>query len=306
MKTRQVKRQVDGILLLDKPAGITSNGVLQFVKRLFNAKKAGHTGSLDPLATGMLPICFGEATKFSQFLLNSDKTYLVTAKLGVQTTTGDSEGDVTVERPILNVTPERLIQVMKTFTGQIEQIPPMFSAIKQNGKRLYEFARKGIEVERTSRTITIFSQRLLSLTQDEFTFEVHCSKGTYVRTLVEDIGNALGCGAHVTSLRRVVVSPYKQYSMVTLPTLESMAAGDNSAELLNCLLPLETSVNLFPEVKLTTASVFYLRMGQAIRTTLPIESSMVRLVSEDSRFLGVGEVMTDGRVRPHRLVSGLG
>ncbi len=305
MNTRQIKRQVDGILLLDKPAGMTSNGVLQYVKRLFCAKKAGHTGSLDPIATGMLPICFGEATKFSQFLLESDKTYQVTGKLGVQTTTGDIEGEIVAALPVVDVTQERLNQVMAAFIGQLDQIPPMFSALKHKGRPLYEFARKGIDIERKPRSITVFSLNLLSFERDEFTFDVHCSKGTYVRTLVEDIGNALGCGAHVTALRRLVVSPYQHQVMYTLPELDAMLEKDGLSGLDACLLPLESSVNIFPAVKLSTAAAFYLRTGQAVRTNISFDSPLVRLMSEDARFLGVGEVMTDGRVKPHRLVSGL-
>lgn len=298
-----MRRQVHGILLLDKPIDMTSNGALQRVKRLFNAKKAGHTGSLDPIATGMLPICFGEATKFSQFLLESDKSYCVVAKLGVQTTTGDREGEVIATQPVIGITASRIEDVMKTFLGDIEQIPPMFSALKHQGRPLYELARKGIEIERKPRSVKIFSSTLAAFNQDQFTFRVHCSKGTYVRTLVEDIGRELGCGAHVTELRRLAVSPYSDAIMYTLPALEAIFQRAGFDGLSAALLPVETAVQLFPAVKLSSSAAFYLRMGQPVRATFPINSSLVRLLSEDAKFLGIGEVMDDGRVKPHRLLS---
>jgi tRNA pseudouridine55 synthase len=300
-----MRRHVNGILLLDKPIGITSNGALQRVKHLFHAKKAGHTGSLDPMATGMLPLCFGEATKFSQFLLDSDKTYLVTAALGSCTTTGDLEGTVTVTKPVTDMTMERIEAALLKFTGEIDQIPPMFSAVKVQGKHLYELARKGIEIERKSRRITIFSINgaAYAAEQQHLTFGVHCSKGTYIRTLVEDIGNELGCGAHVAELRRTHVTPYDGTSIYTFEGLDLIAESAGQQGLDACLLPVETSVSTFPGVKLSTASAFYLRMGQAVRTTLPLNSPLVRLFSEDECFLGIGEVTEDGRVKPFRLLS---
>lgn len=298
-----MRRQIHGILLLDKPANMTSNGALQRVKRLFNAKKAGHTGSLDPIATGMLPICFGEATKFSQFLLESDKAYRVVAKLGVRTNTGDCEGDVIETRPVVDVTAERIEQIMAGFVGESEQIPPMFSAIKFQGKPLYELARRGIEIDRKPRRITIFSLTLNAFEGDQFTFDVHCSKGTYVRTLVEDIGNLLGCGAHVAQLRRMTVTPYADALMYTWPALEAIAESVGQEGLLASLLPVETAVQVFPAVQLSTSAAFYLRMGQPVRANFPLNSSLVRLISEDARFLGMGEVMSDGRVKPHRLLA---
>lgn len=298
-----MRRTVNGILLLDKPPGLTSNGALQRVKRLFNAKKAGHTGSLDPIATGMLPLCFGEATKFSQFLLDSDKSYEVVATLGVRTTTGDIEGEVVETLPIVDVSSERIAQVMTTFLGEIDQIPPMFSAIKVNGQALYELARRGIEIERKSRKVKIFSLVLKEFNETSFSFTVHCSKGTYVRTLVEDIGRELGCGAHVKELRRDKVMPYDGARMLTLTALEAIAANAGMSGLDACLLPVETAVNTFPAVQLSTSAAFYLRMGQAVRSSLPLDSTFVRLMSEDAKFLGIGEVTEDGRVKPSRLVS---
>ena len=245
-----MRRRVDGILLVDKPAGMTSNGVLQRVKRLYNAKKAGHTGSLDPIATGMLPLCFGEATKFSQFLLDSDKSYDVVAKLGVRTRTADSEGEIIATRAVQAITQQRIADLLPQFTGEIDQIPPMFSALKVQGKPLYELARRGIEIPRQARRVTVFSLILnkLDLHTEEMALQVHCSKGTYVRTLVDDIGEILGCGAHVIALRRTFVSPYHTEMMYSLPALENIAQTAGHDGLLACLLPVETSVNIFPAV----------------------------------------------------------
>jgi tRNA pseudouridine55 synthase len=300
-----MRRNVNGILLLDKPIGITSNGALQRMKHLFKAKKVGHTGSLDPMATGMLPLCFGEATKFSQFLLDSDKTYYVTGQLGVVTTTGDREGTVTVKTPVTEMTVSRIEAVMQSFMGEIEQIPPMFSAVKVQGKPLYELARQGIEIERKSRRIKIYKLSNVDYNpaNECFSFEVHCSKGTYVRTLVEDIGKALGCGAHVAELRRTRVTPYDGNKIYTFEELQVIADTAGQTGLDACLLPLESSVRSLPGVKLSTSAAFYLRMGQAVRTTLPLNTSLIRLFSEDERFLGVGEVTEDGRVKPFRLLS---
>lgn len=298
-----IRRQVDGILLLDKPPDISSNGALQRVKRLFRAKKAGHTGSLDPIATGMLPLCFGEATKFSQFLLDSDKTYHVVAKLGEQTSTGDIEGEVIATASTADITSERLQAVMQGMIGEIEQVPPMFSALKHQGKPLYELARKGIEVERKPRLISIFSLQLIDFQKDEFSFKVHCSKGTYVRTLVEDIARSLNCLAHVTALRRVNVSPYDGATMYTLPQLEAILADAGEEALASCLLPVESSVQIYPAINLPAASAFYLRQGQPIRANFPADNKLVRLYEEDMTFLGMGEPMADGRIKPYRLIA---
>lgn len=298
-----MRRRINGILLLDKPHGITSNGALQRIKRLYQAEKVGHTGSLDPIATGMLPLCFGEATKFSQYLLDSDKTYYVTAKLGEQTNTADSEGEVIARYPIADITAARIAEVMTTFLGKSEQIPPMFSAIKHQGKPLYELARRGIEIERKPREITLFSLTLTDFSGDHFSFRVHCSKGTYVRTLVEDIARSLNCGAHVVELRRESVSPYKHQMIYTLTTLETIAETSGGDALMQCLLPIETALAVLPAVTLSTATAFYLRMGQPVRVAQQMQSPLVRLLSEDAKFLGVGEVMDDGRVKPHRLIA---
>ena len=237
-RTRVVRRPVHGVLLLDKPLGLSSNDALQKCKWLLRAEKAGHTGTLDPLATGVLPLCFGAATKFSQLQLDADKTYRAVARLGVKTTTGDAEGDVFEERPVTGITAERLAEVARRFTGPVRQVPPMYSALKKDGRPLYDYARAGQEVERESREVTI---RSLSLTQVP---DVHpaaleivatVSKGTYIRTLSEDIGEALGCGAHLTSLRRVATGEFGEPQCVTLGALEAMS----EAERLDCLLPVD-------------------------------------------------------------------
>lgn len=294
-------QSVNGILLLDKPKQLTSNAALQRVKRLLQAKKAGHTGSLDPLATGMLPICFGEATKFSQFLLNADKSYHVVAKLGEKTTTGDAEGMIISSNDTSQITLERIESILPNFRGAIMQIPPMFSAIKHQGKPLYELARRGIEIERQQRPVQIFSLRIEMLQNDLLSLYVHCSKGTYIRTLVEDIGTALGCDAHVQELRRLTVTPYNNRPMISLKTLEQM----DMPQLLATLLPVETAVEIYPSLQLSTASAFYLKMGQAVRASLNPGEKWVRLVAENGRFMGVGEVLEDGRIKPLRLVANI-
>jgi len=297
------KKNINGILLLDKSPGITSNGALQQVKRLFQAKRAGHTGSLDPIATGMLPICFGEATKFSQFLLDSDKYYYVTARLGKRTATGDVEGEVISERSFAHVTQEKMGQTLRPFHGKVEQVPPMFSALKYKGKPLYELARQGIEVVREPRSIHIHSLELESVQEDLFRFHIHCSKGTYVRTLVDDVGEILNCGAHVVELRRSAVAPYTSCPMYTLTVLEEIHRQEGADALHRLLLPVETSVAGFPGVILSTSAAFYIRMGQPVRVTNAPSQGFVRLIiGDDQRFLGMGEMLEDYRVKPKRMV----
>ncbi len=297
---KQLLKNIDGILLLDKPLHLSSNHALQRVKRLFGAKKAGHTGSLDPLATGMLPICFGAATKMSQFLLDSDKHYVVEGKLGIKTTTGDAEGEVVAEKPVINITTERIADVMQRFMGTITQIPPMFSALKHQGKPLYELARQGIEVTRQPRTIHIHALHLTAYQENRFNFTVHCSKGTYVRTLVEDIGDALGCGAHVIGLHRSMVAPYQQNKMYTWDELESLQQQNT---LLQCLLPVATSVQHLPIVTLSSAAIFYLRTGQSVMAPQKMDVGLVKIFSEQAEFIGVGEILNDGRLVPRRLMK---
>ena len=296
-------RPVDGILLLDKPLGITSNDALQKVKHLFFAQKAGHTGSLDPLADGMLPICFGIATRLSAFLLDSDKHYWVRVKLGQTTTTADTEGEVVEERPTDGIGREQIAAVLPRFTGAIMQLPPMYSALKHKGERLYKLAREGIEVEREPREITIHALELGSVEGDQFELQVHCSKGTYVRTLAEDIGEALGCGAHVSALRRTGVGPYTGMSMVSMQQVEEAALEGNET-LDALLLPVDTALSDWPAVQLNGDAAYYLKMGQAVVVPKAPAEGWVRLYEGPDRFIGVGVVQDDGRIAPKRLLSG--
>lgn len=301
--TKAILKKIDGILLLNKPLNMTSNAALQHVKHLFSAKKAGHTGSLDPLATGMLPICFGEATKFSQFLLESDKCYHVTAKLGEKTTTGDAEGEVILTRPVPSISRDQIEKILSSFLGVQQQIPPMYSAIKFQGKPLYELARQGIEIKRESRTIHLYQLQLVDFNHDNLSLMIHCSKGTYVRTLIEDIGELIGCGAYVSMLHRSIVFPYHQSNMVTMSLLEEARKQHGIDALKQFLLPVETAVESFPAIKLSTSALFYIKTGQPVMVPHLPTQGLVRLFSQDGRFLGVGEVLEDGRVAPRRLIS---
>jgi len=295
-------RKVNGILLLDKPVGITSNAALQEVKRLLFAAKAGHTGNLDPLASGMLPICLGEATKLSAYLLDADKVYLGTCKLGVRTSTADAEGEIIESRAVPELDEAQVDAILERFRGDIEQIPPMHSAIKQNGQPLYKLARQGIEVERKPRQVTIHELRIVRLEGDEIELYVHCSKGTYIRTLVEDLGEALGCGAHLSQLRRIRVGPFQEEGMVTLDTLREEAEEGPEA-LDRFLLPLDTALGDYPEVKLSESSLFYVRQGQAVQVPQAPTAGWVRLFDNAGDFVGVGAVLDDGRIAPKRLIS---
>lgn len=297
---KSIKRNINGILLLDKPQGITSNRALQITKNLFAAKKAGHTGSLDPLATGLLPLCFGEATKFSQFLLEADKAYWVNARLGIKTKTGDAEGEIIEQRPIPPSCFEQVESVLATFRGPILQIPPMFSALKFKGKPLYELARQGITVERSAREVTVHTLRLLDTTVDSITLEIKCTKGTYIRTLIEEIGEALGCGAYVQGLRRLMVGNYDEKGMVSIEQLEAL----NQNERDGFLLPLDSLLHNWPHIKLSQAAVYYLYRGQPIFLPNVTAKGWVRLIHTiNDQFIGVGEVLEDGRVAPRRLVE---
>jgi len=313
-RRRKHGRDIDGILLLDKPRDLTSNEALQRVKRLYQANKAGHTGSLDPLATGLLPLCLGGATKFSTFLLDADKWYRVRVRLGVTTTTADTEGEVLETRPVEGCDEARVRAVLSRFRGPIDQLPPMYSAIKHQGERLYKLARQGIEVERQPRTITIHSLELLELSVPELELDVHCSKGTYVRTLAEDIGAELGCGAHVIGLRRTGVGPYvePERHFVTLEEIEALLAdteteaGEGAAfpfqALDELLLPVESALDHWPAVKLTADAAFYLRQGQAVQVPQAPTAGLVRLYDPSRHFLGVGSILDDGKVQPKRLL----
>ncbi|MDP2572820.1 tRNA pseudouridine(55) synthase TruB [Vibrio penaeicida] len=308
MGRRRKGRPVNGVVLLDKPTGISSNDALQKVKRIYFAEKAGHTGALDPLATGMLPICLGEATKFSQFLLDSDKRYVVIAKLGERTNTSDSDGEV-VETRDVNVTKEQLLECIEKFKGTTDQIPSMFSALKYQGRPLYEYAREGIEVPRESRKITVYSIQLLRFEGDEVEMEIHCSKGTYIRTITDDLGEMLGCGAHVTYLRRTGVANYPYDRMVTLEQLNELLEHANDQglppkDLLDALLlPMDTAVEDLPEVNLNAELTDMVQHGQPVQVFgAPVEGT-VRMTSGDEKlFIGVGEIDDNGKVAPKRLV----
>ncbi len=301
-KNNRSKRDVNGVLLFNKPQGITSNDVLQKIKRIFNARKAGHTGSLDKPATGMLPLCFGEATKFTTYLLNADKHYIARCKLGVTTTTGDQAGEILSESVVPKLTSRRLEAVLEKFKGEIQQIPPMYSAIKQNGQRLYELAYQGKEVERAPRSITIYDIELIAFDDDEFEIRVHCSKGTYIRTLVEDIGNDIGCGAHITRLIRNGVSNFTGDQMVSLETILECAEQGNEA-LDNLLLPVDSIIEDMPEVTLNGAITRYIENGQAVMVPQAPTEGLLRIYNENHDFIGIGEVLDDGRVAPKRLIN---
>lgn len=296
-------RDIHGIFLLDKPEGESSNNVMQRVKLLFQANKAGHTGALDPLATGMLPICLGEATKFSQFLLDSDKRYIVTAKLGERTDTSDAEGQI-VETRDVNVTQEQILAALPQFQGDILQVPTMFSALKHQGKPLYEYARAGITVEREARPITIFELKFIEYQSPFLTLEVHCSKGTYIRTLVDDLGEVLGCGAHVTMLRRIAVADYPTERMVTLDELQMLAENQPLAELDSYLLPMDSAVSRLPKLSLTGEQTKAVGFGQRVKFDNPSNIyGLVRLFSDQSQFLGVAEIDSNNVIRPSRMVN---
>lgn len=302
-RPRKKGRDIDGIFLLDKPQGMSSNDIMQKVKRLFNANKAGHTGALDPLATGMLPICLGEATKFSQFLLDADKRYLVTAKLGERTDTSDADGQVVQEREV-NVGTTDILTVLDNFRGDILQVPTMFSALKYNGKPLYEYARQGITVEREARPITIFELKFIAYQAPFLTLEVHCSKGTYIRTLVDDLGELLGCGAHVTMLRRLAVAQYPVERMMTFADLQNFAVNRPLAELDELLLPMDTAVANLPALSLDEQQTKAVGFGQRVKFDNPEKyHGLVRLFSDQKRFLGVAEIDPNNVIRPNRMVN---
>lgn len=303
VKPKIVKRKVNGILLLDKPTGISSNAALQRVKHLFHAKKAGHTGSLDPLASGMLPLCFGEATKFSQYLLDADKTYHVYAKLGVRTTTSDAEGEIVAERPVADYSLQQLDQALDAFRGEIEQVPSMYSALKYNGQPLYKLARQGIVVDRPKRKIQVYSLTVLDYQSPILEFSLHVSKGTYVRTIVDDLGEQLGCGAHVCGLRRDTVGAFKAEQMISLEALEAQYQAENLAALDHHLLPMEYSISHFERVVLAPDLAYYLRQGQAVRIAAAPKEGLLALYDKADQLIGIGEVGDDGRVFPIRLVS---
>lgn len=303
-KRRRRGQDIDGVLVLDKPSGLTSNESLQRVKRLFDARKVGHTGSLDTLATGVLPLCFGEATKFSRFLLNADKSYHVHSILGIATNTGDADGEVVQRSETSHIQREDLENSLVGFRGSFDQIPPMFSAIKRNGQPLYKLARKGVEVPRQARPVTVNKNTLTHFENPHFQLDIQCSKGTYIRTIVDDIGKNLGVGAHVTALRRHSVGTFDETKLVTLEELES---AKEQGTLKSLLLPISSVVEEWPAIFVAGPTAYNVRHGQPIRVRQTPAEGWVKLCETvgDSRvrFLGIGEVLDDGRVAPRRLLA---
>lgn len=296
---RPRRRDVHGVLLLDKPRGISSNQALQAVKRLYNANKAGHTGSLDPLATGLLPLCFGEATKISSHLLEADKRYRARCRLGVRTDSADAEGHVIAEKPVpTEIDSVAVERALERLRGDIEQVPPMYSALKHQGKRLYELARQGVEVERKPRRVRIARYELVGREGDELDFEIDCSSGTYVRTLIDDLGEALGCGAHVTALRRLGVQPFDDPRMHTLADLEALTEEQRDA----ALIPVDAALVRWPSIELPADTARFVRHGQPVWVPKAPVSGHVRLYGPHG-FMGIGEILDDGRIAPRRLMS---
>lgn len=297
LQYKRLKKHINGILLLDKPLGFSSNQALQKIKWLLQAAKAGHTGTLDPLATGLLPLCFGEATKFAHYLTDADKTYVATVKLGVTTTTGDAEGEVLSTQPV-HISQVQLEQACQQFVGEISQVPPMYSALKHEGKALYEYARAGVEIERKARNVTIHHITLNAFADSVATITVTCSKGTYIRTLAEDIGKQLSCGAHLIGLRRTATANYQIAQAMTLEQFEALSAEQRIA----VLRPADSAVLHLPALTLDADSTYYLQQGQAVWRSGAIPQGLLRLYSEQEVFLGLGEQQSDGKIAPKRLV----
>ncbi|PPK68196.1 tRNA pseudouridine synthase B [Methylobacter tundripaludum] len=304
MSKRKSGCNIHGIVLLDKRLGVSSNRALQEVRRLFNANKAGHTGSLDPLATGLLPLCFGEATKVSALMLDDNKRYQVVVQLGIMTDTGDAEGAVIETKPVPELSVDDVLACLEKFTGEIDQVPPMYSALKQNGKKLYELAREGKTVERKARRITIFELKLLDFSKDRLTLDVFCSKGTYIRSLAEDIGHDLGCGGTVKELRRLEAG---QFSIKNARTIEQLTAMDQQS-LFQCLINVDKPLEAFPSVQLSGEQTICIKHGQtldllALPSTSPeTKQGTVRMYS-DAVFLGLGEMRLDGKLAPKKLFN---
>jgi len=300
LSKRSSGRRIDGILLLDKPIGMSSNHALQKAKRLLHARKAGHTGSLDPMASGLLPLCFGEATKVSSYLLDADKTYQATVRLGITTASGDREGEIIATAAVPPLKEKQVREVLLEFTGDIQQIPPMFSAIKRDGVPLYRLARQGIEVEREPRAVTIHELNLLRLSDDEIELFIRCTKGTYIRSLAVDIGDALGCGGYISDLRRLGSGPFSIDNAVSLEQLEQWVSENAVPE--NLLLPMESALNNWPNVTLTDDAAYYMRKGQPVFIPRVASEGWVRLSTEKG-FFGIGQVLDDGRVAPRRIMG---
>ncbi len=313
-QSSRTKRKISGVLLLDKPPRISSNQALQIAKRIFMASKAGHTGTLDPLATGLLPICFGEATKFSSALLGADKTYEATLRLGYISTTGDAEGEISTVGDAhpqdFKLTPAQIATVLQSFTGVITQVPPMYSALKHQGKPLYTYAREGMEIERQPRKVIIYGLRMEALAGDEMRIAVKCGTGTYVRTLAEDIGKALGCGgAYLTALRRSILDDFDLSQAYTLEALEAMPAAQRDA----CLHPADSLLHDLPAATLDDAAAVSLLQGRTVKSCFSAEGldnlaglaegEKIRLYDQQKRFLGLGEIKALGEIAPKRLIG---
>lgn len=294
-------RDVDGVLILDKPVGLSSNQALQQLRRLYRARKAGHCGSLDPLASGVLPVCLGQATRYSSYLLGAHKTYRATCQLGQTTTTGDAEGEVIDRKPVATDR-QQVTQVLQQFIGQIEQVPPMYSALKHQGRRLYQLAREGKEVEREPRRVEIFEFELLAFDGDKLEIEVCCSKGTYIRTLAEDIGKLLGCGAHLYALRRSAVDSLLEQDSITLERLQQLASQDLQS-LDQLLLPVTAALTRFAELQLNAGECLEISHGKRIKLDEFPGAGLYRLVSGDGAFIGLGEVGPDAELTAKRLMN---
>lgn len=299
MARRGKGRNISGVLLLNKPKGISSNRALQRVRAMLNASKAGHTGNLDPMATGLLPLCFGEATKFSSYLLDADKAYIATARLGQVSDTGDAEGNIIQERPVPELNDVQIKEAMARFLGDIEQVPPMYSALKQNGQPLYKLAREGKTVERKARSVTIFDLELIEWNAPDLTFSVRCSKGTYVRTLAEDIGETLGCGAHLVMLHRTHTGGFTGDEMLEFDRLQ--AERDLEQSLDGYLLDTDILVAHFPKKDLSAEETARILHGQDIACD-QVYADKVRLYDDQGRFIGLAESAEAGRLQPKRLV----
>lgn len=302
-------RPLDGVLLLNKDTGMTSNDALQKAKRLFFANKAGHTGSLDPLATGVLPLCFGEATKFSQYLLDADKRYSSTFRLGITTETGDCDGEVVETSDASHITQAMILDVLPDFRGEIGQIPSMYSALKYQGKPLYKWAREGVEVPRESRKVTIYEYEVTAFREagehPEVDVEVHCSKGTYIRSLAEDLGQRLGVGAHVSRLHRRMAGPFDESDSINLQGLVDIRGDGEGDRLDHLLLPVDSPIGEMPQVSISDEMGDYFRQGQAVMSTeayrFAEEGGKVRVSLENGEFLGVAELI-EGQLLPKRVV----
>lgn len=303
MPRRRKGRDVTGIILLDKPAGMTSNRALQRVRHCLEARKAGHTGSLDPLATGLLPLCFGEATKVSGFLLEADKRYRVCARFGVRTDSGDADGTVVERVGDVVLDPNAVRSACTRFSGDIEQIPPMYSALKHKGERLYRIARAGGEVARAPRAVRIHALDVVTIAGTAVTFDVHCSKGTYIRTLVEDIGQEIGVCAHVETLRRTALGPFGEGGSLTPMQAVEAAAGEGSVAVERFLQPTDLALVGWPAVALTRDMAHYVRQGQAVWVPSTPPSAWYRLYDADGMFMGMGTGLSDGRIAPRRMMS---